>query len=166
MRDQLLYFCDFEKMIQTIRSENRETAQQVSYKDEIQSILLKIKSCMGKRERLYEDFSDSLLSPEDYMSFKKRYDEENLELNKWLNHLQDLQNRLNLSLSDKNQWMVHMRMMQDATELSPELVEALIERINIYQVGKERRIEIIFKYRQDFDVLQSAYDEWKEGVGT
>jgi len=26
------------------------------------------------------------------MSFKKRYDEENLELNKRLNHLQDLQN--------------------------------------------------------------------------
>lgn len=166
MRDQLLYFCDFEKMIQMMRNENRETAQQVSYKDEIQSILLKIKSCMGKRERLYEDFSDGLLSPEDYMSFKKRYDEENLELNKRLNHLQDLQNRLSLSLSEKNQWMVHMRMMQDATELSPELVEALIERIYIYQVGKERRIEIIFKYRQDFDILQSAYDEWKEGAGT
>ncbi|MCD8103926.1 MAG: recombinase family protein [Lachnospiraceae bacterium] len=164
IHDQLTYFCDFDKMIQSLKSSGRETAQQISYKDEIQSVLLKINGCMKKRERLYEDFSDGLLSAEDYMSFKKRYDEENQELNKRLNHLQTMQNQLKLSLSEKNQWMVHMRMMQNETELRRELVEALIERINIYHGDTGRRVEIIFKYRQDFEALQNAFEEWKEGA--
>lgn len=142
-----------------MKESGTETAQQVSYKDEIKSVLMKIHQYMDKRERLYEDFSDGILSPEDYTSFKKRYEDEYQALNKQLNHLQTLQTRLNRSLSERNEWLVHMQTVQDATEFNRGLLVAMVDKILVYQVGKERRVEVVFKYRQDFSVLQAAYEE-------
>lgn len=159
LQDQLRYFCDFQMLTQKMKESGTETAQQVSYKDEIKSVLMKIHQYMGKRERLYEDFSDGILSPEDYTSFKKRYEDEYQALNKQLNHLQTLQSRLNRSLSERNEWLVHMQTVQDATEFNRDLLVAMVDKILVYQVGRERRVEVVFKYRQDFSVLQAAYEE-------
>ncbi len=162
-KDQIQLFCDYQKVLQIINEDKKETAKQVAYKEEIQSTLLKIKRCMGKREHLYEDFSDGLLTPEDYIAFKKKYDDEYQSLNKNLNHLQMQQSRLNRSLSEKNKWLVHMQSVQDMTEITPELLDAVVDKILVYQVGNDRRVEIVFKYKEDFTILQEAYEELEGG---
>ncbi len=159
IQDQLRYFCIFEKMVQQMKDKNSETSQQLQYKSEIQSVLVKIRQYMSKRERLYEDFSDGILSPEDYTTFKKRYEDEYQALNRQLGHLQTLQNQLNRTLSERNEWLIHMQSVQNVTEFNPDLLEALVDKVLVYQDGKQRRVEVVFKYKQDFSALQSAYEE-------
>lgn len=159
MKDQLVCFADYKEMVGRMQSRHQKTTQQVSYKNEMKSIVLKAGKCMEKRERLYEDFTCGILSAEDYISLKQSYDEEYQRLNRNLNHLQTLQSRLDCALSDQNGWLVHMQLVQDAEGLTSELAEALIDKIYVYQTGRERRVEIVFKYRDEFSALQAAYEE-------
>lgn len=66
LSDQLHISCDFEELIQKLNHSDSATKQQAIYKEEMQSILAKIKNRQGKRERLYEDFTEGILTPEEY----------------------------------------------------------------------------------------------------
>lgn len=94
-------------MLQKLNQDDVITNRQSDLKNEIQSVLVKIGGRQSKQERLYEDFTDGILSPEEYMQMKEQYDQEYQSLNAQLNQLQHEQAKLNKALS--NHWMVHMQ---------------------------------------------------------
>lgn len=63
---------------------------------------------------------------------KKRFDDEYQELTEKINELQMRMARLKRSLSDKNYWMIHTKMLVEATEITPELLNALVDKIFVY----------------------------------
>ena len=157
--DQLQLFCDYQKLIEALKSGIAKTQTQRDCKDEKQSLQLKMKSRQNKRERLYEDFTDGILSPEEYQFMKKKFDDEYQELSAQYNALLVLERKLKRTLSDENRWMLHMQSVQAAGELTHEVLEAMVDKILIYQVGKERRVEVRLKYQEDFMALKIAYEE-------
>lgn len=159
IRDQMEYFCDFQKVIDLLKAGEKETCSQIDCKEEKRSVLLKMKSRQAKREKLYEDFTDGILTPEEYQYMKKKFDDAYQQLNAQYNALLVMERKLEKSLSDKNQWMLHMQSVKDASELTEEVLKALIARIYVYQVDKERRVEVQLKYQEDFAALKIAYEE-------
>ncbi|MCR0174016.1 recombinase family protein [[Clostridium] innocuum] len=158
--DQLHIFCDFEDLIQKLNHSDSLTKQQIIYKEEIQSILVKIKNRQGKRERLYEDFTEGILTPEEYQYMKQQFDKEYQELNTQYNSLQMKQQKLKKALSDKNAWYLHMQMIQHSKDVDESVLKAMVDKIIVYQpVLKERRIEVKLKYQDALAVLLSAYGE-------
>ena len=164
IQDQLFLFCDYEKVLELL--ENGMTTDKLEeYSREIQSLTLQLNSRRQKRERLYEDFTDDILTPEDYMYMKKRFDDEYQELNIRLNEVQARQARLKKSLSGKNEWMVHMREFTNSTQFSKEMLDMLVEKILIYQdADKSLRIEIVYKYAADRENLEEACRELMGGA--
>lgn len=130
----------------------------------MQSILVKIKNRQGKRERLYEDFTEGILTPEEYQYMKQQFDNEYQELNAQYNSLQIKQQRLRKALSDKNEWYLHMQMIQQSKEVDESVLKAMVDKIIIHQPAlKERRIEVKLKYQDALAVLLSAYEELMGG---
>ncbi|MDO4650863.1 MAG: hypothetical protein Q4B26_19680, partial [Eubacteriales bacterium] len=157
-QDQLELFCDYEKVLEKMKK--GASVQQIEdYKAELQSLSMQMKNRAMKRERLYEDFTDKILTPEEYMSMKKKFDDEYQELNARYNDVQTRLIRLRRALSDKNPWMSHIRKLIGETELHTELLDTLIEKITLYKVDGVSRVEIQYKYVADFELIQSAYEE-------
>lgn len=159
IQDQLMIFCDYEKVIELMES-GATTEKMQEYRNEIKSLTLQMESRRNKREHLYEDFTDGLLTPEDYMLLKKRFDDEYQELNMKLNTVQTRLTRLKKSLSNRNDWMVHMREFVGSTEFSIDMLKVLVRKILIYQDDDgSKRLEIIYKYSAERAMVQAAYDE-------
>ncbi|WP_373163773.1 hypothetical protein [Agathobaculum sp. Marseille-P7918] len=87
-------------MLQKLNQDDVITNRQSDLKNEIQSVLVKIGGRQSKRERLYEDFTDGIPSPEEYRQMKEEYDQEYQSLNAQLNQLQHEQAKLNKALSN------------------------------------------------------------------
>lgn len=103
----------------------------------MKSLEVKIRSKQGKRERLYEDFTDGILSAEDYQIMKQKFDEEYQIMTTRYNALQVMQHKLKKSLSNENNWLLHMQMFQNKQEINQEILNALVDKIVIYQDGKK-----------------------------
>lgn len=157
--DQMNYFCDFQKVIDHLKAGEQETGSQIDCKEEKRSVLLKMKNKQMKREKLYEDFTDGILTPEEYQYMKKKFDEEYQQLTSQYNALLVMERKLKKSLSDKNQWMLHMQSVKDAGELTEEVLKAMVDMIYVYQINDERRVEVKLKYQEDFAALKIAYEE-------
>lgn len=104
---QLSLCCDLEKVAAAIQS-GSETGKQAEYRSEVQRLSVQMKSRQAKRERLYEDFSDGILTAEEYTSMKQRFDEEYQTLNRELNAVLVRQAKLNKALSSNNKWLEHI----------------------------------------------------------
>jgi len=164
LKDQLTLFCDFEKVIAMLKETGRETGRQSDYAKEIQELSGKIKQRKRSREKLYEDYTDGILSAEDYMFMKQKFDNEYQELNTSLSALEALQAKLKRSLSGENRWLKALGVMKSANEFTPELLAAMVEKIIVYGNGKDQRIEVVLKYREDAETLLSAYNEMMGGA--
>lgn len=164
LKDQLTLFCDFEKVIAMLKETGRETGRQSDYAKEIQELSGKIKQRQRSREKLYEDYTDGILSAEDYMFMKQKFDNEYQELNTSLSALEALQAKLKRSLSGENRWLKALGVMKSANEFTPELLAAMVEKIIVYGNGKDQRIEVVLKYREDAETLLSAYNEMMGGA--
>ena len=162
--DQLSICCDYETVVERLNNGDT-TAKMEGYRSEIQSLSIQLNNRRDKRERLYEDFSDGILSPEEYMAMKKKYDAEYQEISAKLMDVQMRLMRLKKSLSGNNEWLVHIRQFVDAEKFSQEMVDALVEAIKVYQdEDGGKRIEIIFKYAADRELLEEACGELAGGA--
>ena len=158
---QLSLCCDLEKVAAAIKN-GSETGKQTEYRCEVQRLSVQMKSRQAKRERLYEDFSDGILTAEEYTFMKQRFDEEYQALNREMNAVLVRQAKLNKALSSNNRWLEHMHLLGDSKVLTKELVEALIEKILVYEDDEhQKRVEVVLKYHEDFETLRSAWEELK-----
>ena len=159
--DQLTLLADFDALTERIKK-GEETSKQIEYRSEVQRLTIQMKSKQAKREHLYEDFRDGILTPEEYTMMKQRFDEEYQQLNRELNAVLVQQAKLNRALSSENKWMEHMRLAADGGELTRELVEALIEKVLVYEnAERQKSVEVVMKYQEDFETLREAWLELK-----
>jgi DNA invertase Pin-like site-specific DNA recombinase len=159
VQDQLAYCCDYEAVLNKLKG-GGTTLKMDEYRSKMQSLTIQLHSRRDKRERLYEDFTDGIITAEEYMVMKKRYDDEYQLISGELADIQGRLARLKKSLSGQNKWLVHIRQFSDAQEFSPEMVEALVEKILVFQdEDGKKRLEIRFKYGADRELLTNACKE-------
>lgn len=98
------------------------------------------------------------------MHMKQRFDQEYQELNRQLNALQIMQAKLNKALSSENAWLRHIHMVESRDSIDKELIDALVDKVYVYQgEGRNRRLEVILKYAEDYRMISEAYEELREG---
>ena len=152
---------DFDTLTARL-NRGEETGRQTELRNEVQSLSVQMKSRQVKRERLYEDYSDGILTAEEYTMMKQRFDEEYQQLNRQLNALLVQQAKLNKTLSSENKWLESMRSVINGGELTRELVVAMVEKVLVYEdADHQKRIEVVLKYQEEFETLRSAWEELK-----
>ncbi len=125
------------------------TSREVKKADKkIQARRQEIEKYQHYKMKLHEDFTDGLLSREDYMAFGKRYDARRKEAEEAVQHLEaEIENLVNGNTGEQ-QWISHFKEYRNIDGLTRKLVIALVDRIEVYE-GK--RIRIFFKFQMEYD---------------
>jgi DNA invertase Pin-like site-specific DNA recombinase len=164
LQDQLSLFYDLQKFSEDITRRGCLTRQQTDMKNEMLALSKKISSVQQKRSHLYEDYNDQLISAEDYQFLKQRYDEEQSMLSLRVKEIQRQSIRLGKNLSPENRWLSVMKSLEGKMDLDNELLRALVAKVLIYQSSEtDKRIEVVLKYREEFETLISARIEIEGG---
>jgi DNA invertase Pin-like site-specific DNA recombinase len=160
---QLALYADFEAVTRRIRDEGIQTERQQELQKRMDNIAAKLSACQKKREHLYDDYVDGILSAVDYMELKSRFDAEYQGHSSELNQVSVELARLNRSLSAENKWMQNIRNIRKSRKLTPEIAAALLDHINVFHDGyAQYRVEIVFRYQEERDALETA---WRELIG-
>ena len=124
----------------------------------------KLSGYQKKREQLYNDYVDGILSAGDYIELKGRFDAEYQEQSARLNQLSIELAKLNRMLSSENKWLANVWNIRKARKLTPAVAQAMIDHINVYKTGyAQHRLEIIFRFQEERDVLEAVYHELEGG---
>ncbi len=121
---------------------------------EISRSAREIETINDRLVRLYEDYADTLLTEREYARNKARYEERAAALRR---RMDDLSQRAALvsDVSD-NRWLAAARAFQNPTELTREMLEAMVERI---VVSGPENVDVVWKFRDEFALLESCAGE-------
>ena len=161
---QFALFADFEEVAGRLKDSGIQTKRQTELQQEMLEVSEQLSGYQNKREQLYNDYVDGILSAGDYIKLKTRFDTAYQEQSSRLNQLSVELARLNRMLSDENKWLVNIRNIRKARKLTPEIAQAMIDHINVYKTGyAQHRLEIIFRFQEERDVLEAVYHEMEGG---
>ena len=164
IQTQLALYADFEEVTNRLKDSGIQTARQTELQQEMLTAGDKLSKYQKKREQLYDDYVDGILSAGDYMELKSRFDAEYQEQSSRLNQLSVELAKLNRMLSSENKWMTNIRNIRKARKLTPEIAEVMLDHINVYKTGfAQYRLEIVFRFQEERDALETAYHEMEGG---
>ena len=125
------------------------TSREVKKADKkIQARRQEIEKYQHYKMKLHEDYTDGLLSREDYIAFGKRYDARMKEAEEAVQHLEaEIENLVNGNTGEQ-QWISHFKEYRNIDGLTRKLTIALIERIEVYE---KKRIHICFKFQMEYN---------------
>lgn len=135
---------DIEQMLSAI-AELPYTIRQVKKTDErLNSKRDEIEKYHRYRMKLHEDYTDGIITREDYIAFGKRYDQKVLEAEGVIISLEQEIDQLVAGNSEEQKWIAYFKRYQDIAELNRKLSVELIDRIIVYE---KQRIHIGFKFQ-------------------
>lgn len=95
---------------------------------------------------------EGLLSEQEYWDLKGRYQAEIQKSEESLQCL-DRERGAARELTPENRFLTAFRQFPDPKELTREMAEALIQRI---EIGENQQVSIIFRYRDEYRALTDA----------
>lgn len=150
IRDQLQVALDYEKLLKLLRGSAGELGVREKHNAAISSIKIRLNALSKKRTGLYEDYDAGILDAEEYAFAKQTFEEQYEKLNQLLDEAVQRKSRFVESISPDNKWLTMMRGVAGMTELTRELVDAMIEKVIVYEGG---RIEVKLRYHDVFEEM-------------
>lgn len=162
IRDQLQVALDYEKLLLAMRGGFGEASVREKHKAAVASVKLRLNALKKKRAGLYESYAEGILNEEEYAFAKQTYEEQYEALNRLLDEAVERRERFLESISPDNKWLTMMRGVAGMTELTQEVVDAIIEKVLVYGGG---RIEVVFNYNDVFYAMLECVEQIKEADG-
>lgn len=100
------------------------------------------------RMKLHEDYTDGIITREDYAAFGRRYDLKAREAEQAILSLEQEIERLVEGRSGEQKWIAYFKQYQDIEELNRKLAVGLIDRILVFE---NQRIQIQFKFQCEYE---------------
>lgn len=158
LSDHIVMFADIQNAVEKMKSTGYVTSRQQSMDKEINDIVARLQKRQRNRETLYEDYADGILSAEDYIYHKQKYDDEYRELSSRLNTLEVSRRKLTKTLSADNGWLKNIKTLIKAKTITRGIADAFVENITVYD-DNGIRVEVKLKYTDEFETLIEAIKE-------
>lgn len=162
IRDQLQVALDYERLLLAMRGGSGEASVREKHKAAVASVKLRLNALKKKRAGLYESYVEGILNEEEYAFAKQTYEEQYEALNRLLDEAVERRERFLASISPDNKWLTMMRGAAGMTGLTQELVDAMIEKVLVYDGS---RIEVVFNYNDVFYAMLECVEQIKEAGG-
>ena len=146
---------NYEKLIVDFRGSEKDRQNRAKLDTAIRKASQKLASAQRKRKRLYEDYVEGILDETEYRFAKTSYEKESETWNRHLDELVARRTEYHEAMSSKNKWVKAMRSVNSTKQLTQEIVDATIERINVYDGGE---INIIMKYQDIFEFTKECLE--------
>lgn len=163
IQDQLQVALDYDRLLGLLRGGKGAENLKEKYNGAVSGISLKLNAVNQKRSRLYESYAEGILDGDEYAFAKQAYEKDHERLSRLMEEAVQRRNRFLESVSPDNSWLVMMKSAEGAAELTQELVDAMIEKVFLYE---NKAIEIVFKYDDVYqDMCESILEIQKSGNG-
>ncbi len=150
---------DYEKVLEGLRDSRAATDIRTQLNAAVQSLNLRLKGLANKRARLYEDFADGILDEMEYNYAKESYDRDYEQLNRQLDEAVMRRNDFLESLSADNKWITLMREVSGAAELTKELVDTAIDRV---EVTESKDVILTMKYHEIYECAKQYMEDIRQ----
>lgn len=157
LQEHIRNILDLETTLQAIH-DLPYTVREVKKTDErLAAKRAEIEKCQSHKLHLHEDYSDGIISREDYRAFGKRYDDKISEAESAVFRLEREIEQLAAGGAGEQKWIDYFKAHENIGELNRKLAVELIDRIEVFE---NQKIHIAFKFQAEFDRLSS----FAEGV--
>lgn len=99
--------------------------------------------------------ADGILSAEDYIYHKQKYDDECRELSSRLNVLEVERRKLAKTISEDNSWLKNIKTLLKTKRITREIADTFVENITVYD-DNGIRVEVKLKYADELETLIEA----------
>lgn len=158
LADHISLFADIQKAVAKMSDTGYLTDRQRAMNKEINDIIARLQKYQRSKEILYEDYTDGILSAEDYIYHKQKYDDECKDLNSRLNTLEVNRKKLCSVLSQDNRWLKNITSLLKTKKITRETADAFVENIFVYD-NDGIRVDVKLKYADEFEALIEAIKE-------
>lgn len=158
LADHISLFADIQKAIVKMSDTGYLTDSQRTMNKEINDIIARLQKYQRSKEMLYEDYTDGILSAEDYIYHKQKYDDECKSLNSRLNTLEVNRKKLCSVLSQDNRWLKNITSLLKTKKITRETADAFVENIVVYD-NDGIRVDVQLKYADELETLIKAVKE-------
>jgi DNA invertase Pin-like site-specific DNA recombinase len=153
IKAQMAVFVDMEstlKRLLAVKTGKVEQGRSASKRRLLQQKLENKKSILSG---LYVDYKEGLLSRQDYLFTRESVDADIRMIEAELAEQESASSQTRDLLTGEMKWQYMVQRYQNATELSPEMVEAFVETIKLHQDGS---LDIKLNYMDEFAALMDA----------
>lgn len=153
IKAQMAVFVDMEstlKRLLAVKTGKVEQGRTASKRRLLQQKLENKKSILSG---LYVDYKEGLLSRQDYLFTRESVDADIRMIEAELAEQESASSQTHDLLAGEMKWQYMVQRYQNATELSPEMVEAFVETIKLHQDGS---LDIKLNYMDEFAALMDA----------
>jgi len=148
IQSQIALAVDMEKAIKVINANEKANKEAVWLKKRLEKAEDAAKKATERKLCLYDDFKDGLITKEEYIDMKERYEGQRLSA---LEEVQKTQEKLEEAKSGQdssNPFLENFVKYKNIDRLTREIVVALIDTIFVYEGNK---IKIVFNYQNPFE---------------
>lgn len=152
---------DQERLIRQMKGSVKEKSLLHQYTDQINSLVREQNRINSKRERLFENFIEGILDEGEYLSAKKKYDQNVVEIGKELEKIRAKKLQIDRVLSLENEWIKSVHMVENMTKFDESLIVHMVHSIRIFE---ENKIEIKLNYAEQKSIFEQIVSAVKGDI--
>jgi len=145
---QIQLFTDACSVIAELNQREGSKTKYKVYLDQIQSVNRKIERYVSLKASLYEDYSNGLLTQNDYMAMGQEYARKADEMRIFLAELEKEAEKYSPDFASSGQWAKMIEDYQYADHIDEKMVDAFIDEMIVYNDG---HVEISFNFKDELD---------------
>lgn len=161
IRSQMEIFMDMEQNLHRLLEMKRAKFNQSSNQQETKATKLQLEKKRGLLSSLYIDLKEGYLSQEEYGHHREIITSDIVALELKLAELQSAKMETEEQLTGEMKWKFLVQRFRDATEISPEMVEAFVESMKLHEDGT---LDIKLSYMDEFASLLAANERLRKEV--
>ncbi len=147
IQTQVALAVDMDDAIRSISTNANASKESLRLEKLLEKAKDEVKEIESMTLDLYPDWKSGVISKEEYLELKKRFEDQKKNSMKKIRDLQDKIDDIERGQSGSNQFIDNFIAYKNIDKLTREVVVALIEMIYIYENNK---IKIVFKYQNPF----------------
>ena len=147
---QLDFALKQELLIKQMRGSVREKNLIDKYVGQINYLSQELKKINGKRESLFENFTEGILDEAEYQFAKKKYDDEAADMEKKLAVEKAKKVQLDDVLSLSNKWLSAIHQAENITEIDSDLVKHLVSSVKVFE---DNRVEVELNFAEQRNIF-------------
>lgn len=150
LQARLLQADNLENLLKRLQGKTAFQAKQKELAERIKALQQEIARNTSRREGLFEDFTEHILTEQEYLSYKQEYDQKAAEYSEKLALLQQQEKILNKTLTPQNEWIAALKKHRKDKVITRKMVVELIHHIKVTGYNE---IEIVWNFQDEFERL-------------
>lgn len=117
------------------------------------SLDVRKKNLNEKKSQLLKDYMDQLLNRQEYFFIKEQYESQSEMLAEELVSVQQQLAELSARSESAKKWAAALDRYSKSGAITNEIIQELVERIDLYQQGKQVEVKLTFGFRNIFEAI-------------